>query len=98
MKAIVFCTVVVSGAILSPASVTQARDDGLSPSHLMSIERGQVARQWLDQQRQGDKAAASPQSLPGSVMEQIYDRYQKSFSHPVPEHFPRGGIKTGDSQ
>lgn len=48
---------------------------------------GESTRQWLESQRQGKQAAARPQPLSGPVQEQIYERYRKSFSHPVPERF-----------
>lgn len=49
-------------------------------------ESGKATRQWLEHQRQGAQASSKPTPLSGAVQEQIYERYQKSFSHPIPEH------------
>ncbi|WP_265944071.1 DUF3613 domain-containing protein [Dechloromonas sp. A34] len=49
-------------------------------------ESGKATRQWLERQRQGQHASGKPSPLSGAVQEQIYERYQKSFSHPIPEH------------
>lgn len=71
----------VSGTVL--ASETSAGAT-LAPQ---SPQQGEIARLWLGRQRDGTQAAAQPQPLPGPVLEQIYERYRKSFAHPIPEHF-----------
>lgn len=58
------------------------------------VESGEVTRQWLERQRQGQQAAAKPQTLSGPVQEQIYERYQKSFTHPIPERFESERLNT----
>ena len=58
-------------------------------------ETGEATRQWLDRERQGQQAAAQPQPLSGPVQEQIYERYQKSFSHPIPERFESERVNSG---
>lgn len=50
-------------------------------------EVGQTTRQWLKVQREGGQASKLPQPLPGPVVTNIYQRYQDSFSHPIPEFF-----------
>lgn len=57
-----------------------------------SQRQGEITRLWLDRQRDGGQAAAQAQSLPGPIMEQIYERYRKSFAHSIPEHFEREQI------
>ncbi len=50
---------------------------------------GQSTQQWLASQREGKQASAKPQPLSGRVQEEIFERYRKSFSQPIPERFPR---------
>ncbi|MDD5247399.1 MAG: DUF3613 domain-containing protein [Rhodocyclaceae bacterium] len=56
---------------------------------------GEATRQWLERQRQGVQASDKPQALPGPVMEQVFERYRKSFSHPVPEHIQSEQVNGG---
>lgn len=56
---------------------------------------GEATRQWLERQRQGSQASAKAQPLPGPVMEQVYERYRKSFAHPVPERFESERLGAG---
>lgn len=58
-------------------------------------EFGEATRQWLESQRQGKQASDKAQSLSGPVQEQVYERYRKSFSHPVPERFERETVSSG---
>lgn len=58
-------------------------------------EFGQMTRQWLESQRQGKQASEKPQPLSGPVQEQIYERYRKSFSHPIPERFESEKVNAG---
>ncbi|MEX1666130.1 DUF3613 domain-containing protein [Zhongshania arctica] len=41
----------------------------------------------LDVQRSGQNASTEEQYLSGKVNTQIYERYVKSFSRPIPERF-----------
>ncbi len=50
---------------------------------------GQATQQWLASQREGKQASATPQPLSGRVQEEVFERYRKSFSQPIPERFPR---------
>lgn len=47
---------------------------------------------WLDLQRSGREAAA-PRPLSGDVASRIYQRYLKSFTHPIPESFENHGAQ-----
>ena len=56
-------------------------------------EIGVVSRQWLALQRNGTQASKNPQNLSGQVQEQVYERYRKSFTHPIPERLSSGSIR-----
>lgn len=56
-----------------------------------------ATRLWLARQREGQQASARAQPLSGAVQEQVYERYLKSFSHPIPEDFKRQPIRAGGS-
>lgn len=45
------------------------------------------AKAWLELQSSGKAASAQAQPLPGPVMDQVQERYLKSFAHPVPPYF-----------
>jgi hypothetical protein len=55
-------------------------------------EIGSQTRQWLDMQRDGSQASRQAQTLPGPVMDQVYQRYIKSFGHPVPDLYEEHAI------
>lgn len=46
---------------------------------------GSTTRAWLELQRSGGQASPHKQSVSGPVMENIYERYKESFSHPIPD-------------
>lgn len=56
---------------------------------------GDETRAWLQLQASG--AAAVPEAAPmsGEVADKVYQRYLKSFDHPIPEHFRREGFASG---
>lgn len=58
-------------------------------------EAGTETRQWLEKQRQGKQASGKAQPLSGPVQEQVYERYRKSFSQPIPQRFDREELGTG---
>ena len=70
---------------------------GESQASRAAQDNGSATRLWLDRQSQGQQAAAKPQPLSGPVQEQIYERYQKSFTHPIPERFESERVNTGSS-
>jgi len=45
------------------------------------------AKAWLELQSSGRAASMQAQPLPGPVMDQVQERYLKSFTHPVPPYF-----------
>ncbi len=58
-----------------------------SPNSHNNQEIGDQTRQWLDFQRSGNAASSQPQTISGPVAAKIYQRYQDSFTYPVPEYF-----------
>ncbi len=48
---------------------------------------GEQTRHWLDFQSSGAAASSHPQTISGPVAAKIYQRYQDSFTYPVPEYF-----------
>lgn len=50
---------------------------------------GQQTRAWLDLQASNSAALGAPEPVPGEVATRVYERYLKSFEHPIPEDFER---------
>ncbi|MBI2383566.1 MAG: DUF3613 domain-containing protein [Gammaproteobacteria bacterium] len=50
---------------------------------------GRQTAKWLDLQRSNHAALGAARPLPGDAADRIYQRYLKSFSHPVPESYNR---------
>lgn len=50
---------------------------------------GEMTSQWLELQRSGEQASVHPDGDSAEVSENIYQRYVKSFTHPIPETFKR---------
>lgn len=48
---------------------------------------GEQTRDWLSLQREGKAASTQPQPVSGAVAAKVYQRYEDSFSHPIPEYF-----------
>lgn len=50
---------------------------------------GEQTRSWLELQASGAQASAAERPMQGEVAERVYQRYLDSFTHPIPERFPR---------
>lgn len=50
---------------------------------------GAQTRAWLELQKSGNAAVATPRPMSGEVADRVYDRYLKSFSHPIPATYSR---------
>lgn len=48
---------------------------------------GDVTRDWLVLQREGEQASPIERTLPGPIQDRIYQRYLQSFEYPIPENF-----------
>jgi hypothetical protein len=53
-----------------------------------------VTSRLLEQQSSGQNASTQEQHLSGKVSTEVYERYVKSFSHPIPERFSKDSFKT----
>jgi len=56
---------------------------------------GEATRLWLERQAQGSQASTKAQPLSGPAMERVYQRYLKSFTHPIPDRLENERIGTG---
>lgn len=77
--------------VLLLASAAALADDAPPPAS------GADARAWLDLQNSGSASAPTPRPMPGEVADRVYERYLKSFEHPLPERFEREDLGTGGS-
>ena len=62
---------------------------------------GELTFQWLELQRSGSQASVHPEGISADVSESIYQRYLKSFTHPIPDSFKRDqelNFVTGNSR
>lgn len=71
-----------------------ARDDSSSSSSSSSTDAsgqpfGAQTQAWVDLQVSGRESTHHKPALSGDVATHIYDRYLKSFDHPIPDTFSR---------
>lgn len=50
-------------------------------------EPGDATRAWLELQKSNNASWGERRELPAEVAERIWQRYLKSFEHPIPERF-----------
>ena len=50
---------------------------------------GAQTRAWIELQTRAADSPAPPRPVSGEVADQVYQRYLKSFSHPIPDQFDR---------
>jgi hypothetical protein len=50
------------------------------------LRMGDATQSLLSRQRSGEIASRTPRPIAGSVASRSYERYIKSFEHPIPEH------------
>lgn len=56
---------------------------------------GTDARAWVDLQKSGKAASKQTRPVPGEVADKTYERYVKSFDHPIPETYNRESFTSG---
>lgn len=81
--------VLVLMAVLLFAPVTNA-SDAVSKEEARSAS----ASTWLDFQRSGKQASATPQTLTPVIQERVVKRYLDSFNAPIPVFFAGSGMDT----
>jgi Ni/Co efflux regulator RcnB len=79
-------TIFIAALVALPMAATAADE---------SAEFGKDTRAWLDLQRSGHAAWGHPRPLSGEAADRVYERYLRSFTHPIPEAFERGGFVRG---
>lgn len=67
------------------ATLAQAEE----PATAQQPRPGDETRAWLQLQSSGRASVAAPQPMSGEVADKVYERYLKSFTHPIPEQFQR---------
>lgn len=58
---------------------------------------GTETRAWIDLQKSGKSSATDSRPMPGEVAGKVYDRYVKSFDHPIPETYSRESFVSSGS-
>lgn len=74
---------------LSPALATPPRLGAESPAV------GAEARAWIDLQKSGTAASATPRPLPGEVADRVYQRWLNSHDQAIPAQFSRESFSSG---
>lgn len=77
MKAIMNVSI---GIFLSCAGSVCAEEPRPAPS-------GDNVQRWMDMQRSGEQASATPQTLTPVIQERVVKRYLDSFNAPIPVFF-----------
>lgn len=90
-------TIAILPLWLFAAAANGGESASSAPAAASAPEPGEVTRLWLARQREGKQASPKAQPLSGPVQEQVYERYRKSFSHPIPEDFKRESLRAGGS-
>lgn len=83
MKLSVLCT---TAALLVSTLAVAAPEDKEQPST--------VTGRLLAAQASGELASTEDQYLSGKVRKEVYQRYVKSFSHPIPARFAKDSFKS----
>lgn len=73
----------VAGAA-EPATMPTYPPEAAAPER---VAVGDATSRLLSLQRSGAAASAVPRPIPGPVAARSYQRYLKSFEHPIPERF-----------
>ena len=78
--------------------LTLALTSAMSAAQTPTPERlkvGDATTSLLALQRSGDVASATSRAIPGEIATRSYQRYLKSFEHPIPERL--GSTTTGSA-
>ena len=58
---------------------------------------GTQTRSWVDLQVSNSVSRKTAPPMSGEVADKVYQRYQNSFTHPIPEQFSRDSFVSGGS-
>ncbi|MDQ0589275.1 DUF3613 domain-containing protein [Variovorax paradoxus] len=75
-----------------PQDAQMAEAEEFDPPPLLLGDATQNLLAW---QRSGEIASPAPRPIAGSVASRSYERYLKSFEHPIPEHLSSTVTKSG---
>lgn len=75
-----------------PQDAQMAEAEEFDPPPLLLGDATQNLLAW---QRSGEIASATPRPIAGGVASRSYERYLKSFEHPIPEHLSSTVTKSG---
>ncbi len=65
------------------------------PAPIAPAPAGDDVRNWIDLQTRTAASPAPPRPMSGEVADQVFQRYLKSFSHPIPDQFQRQDFVEG---
>ena len=77
------------------APLAQAEDAATAQQEAPPAQVGDETRAWLQLQASGAASVTTPATTSGEVADRVYQRYLKSFEHPIPEQFQRESLSTG---
>ena len=66
----------------------------MSLAALADPKPGTETRAWVDLQKNGKAASKETRPVSGEIADKSYERYVKSFDHPIPEVFNRESFTT----
>ncbi|WP_447747059.1 DUF3613 domain-containing protein [Variovorax boronicumulans] len=75
----------IDAAVTKPAKKTQAVEEE-EETYSLPLQVGDATLNLFAWQRSGEVASKTPRPIAGSVASRSYERYLKSFEHPIPEH------------
>ncbi|WP_341887109.1 DUF3613 domain-containing protein [Variovorax sp. YR752] len=85
-----------AAAAAKPAMETPAVVAEEEETYSLPLQVGDATSNLFAWQRSGEVASKTPRPIAGSVASRSYDRYLKSFEHPIPEHMS-STVKTSTS-
>lgn len=86
----------VDATAAKPAMETQAVVAEEEETYSLPLQVGDATSNLFAWQRSGEIASKTPRPIAGSVAGRSYERYLKSFEHPIPEHMS-STVKTSTS-
>lgn len=91
MTRITLLSLALLASSLSPALATPPRLGA------EAADVGADARAWIDLQKSGTAASATPRPLPGEVADRVYQRWLNSHDQAIPAQFSRESFSSGAS-
>lgn len=76
----------IDDAAAKPTTQTQAVVEEEEETYSLPLQVGDATSNLFAWQRSGEVASKTARPIAGSVAGRSYERYLKSFEHPIPEH------------